>query len=204
MRSNDSSGPKWLYPYFPFIFIMNVWNNISKIVALLGILLLLASAANCQMNRDSPLLASKLPRTDDQSLIGLGSLPSTPIMISEPFNSYAASDLSISGDQNNTTCNQVSFLLTMTASPSGSTGYQPVKVRVLENRQGTPTAVAELILLMPVSGGSLHETIGFSSASSTAAGSRNSEITVTADPDKEIPETNERNNALTISGTCQE
>jgi len=110
--------------------------------------------------------------------------------------------LSISADPNNTTCNMVSFLLTMTPSPGGSTGYQPVKVRVLENRQGTPTAVAELILLMPVTGGSLHETIGFSSAASSAGGNRKSEITVTADPDNQIPETNESNNGLTISKTC--
>ena len=182
---------------------MKVWNNISKLVALLGIFLLLTIAADSQMNRDSPFLGSKLPRTDDQSLIGQGRLPSTPVMISEPFNNQAVSDLSISADQNNTTCNQVSFLLTITPSPSGSTGYLPIKVRVLENRQGTPTAVAELILLMPVTGGSLHETIGFSSASSPTGGSRNSEITVTADPDKEIPETNERNNALTFNGACQ-
>jgi hypothetical protein len=96
----------------------------------------------------------------------------------------------------------ISFLLTITPSPSGSTGYQPVKVRVLENRQGTPTAVAELTLLMPVNGGSLYEMIGFSSAASSAGGSRNSEITVTADPDNQIPETNEGNNGFTISGTC--
>jgi hypothetical protein len=96
----------------------------------------------------------------------------------------------------------VSFLLTITPSPSGSTGYQPVKVRVLENRQGTPTAVAELILLMPVAGGFLHEAIGFSSAVSPAGGSRTNEITVTADPDNQIPETNEGNNGFTISGTC--
>ncbi|MDD1750752.1 MAG: hypothetical protein LUO89_12870 [Methanothrix sp.] len=176
-------------------------NKILKIVALLGIFLLLASVANCQMNRDSPFLGSKLPRTDDQSPISKGLQSSSPVKISEPFNSQAVSDLSISADQNNTNCNQVSFLLTLTASPSGSTGYQAVTVRVLENRQGTPTAVAELTLLMPVAGGSLHETIGFSSASS-AGGSRNSEITVTADPDNQITETNERNNALTITGTC--
>ncbi|MCX6676879.1 MAG: hypothetical protein NTU95_02900 [Methanothrix sp.] len=182
---------------------MKVWNNISKLVTLLGIFLLLASTADSQMNRDSPFLGSKLPRTDDQSMIGQGRQPSTPVMISEPFNNQAVSDLSISADQNNTTCNQVSFLLTLTASPSGSTGYLPVKVRVLENRQGTPTAVAELILLMPVTGGSLHETIGFSSAIAPFADSRNSEITVTADPDREIPETNEGNNALTFSVTCR-
>ena len=184
---------------FPFFFNM---NKISKLVALLGIFLLLASVADSQMNRDSPFLGSKLPRTDDQSLIGQGRQSGSSITISEPFNNQAVSDLSISPDQNNTTCNQVSFLLTITSSPSGSTGYQPVKVRMLENRQGTPTAVAELILLMPVTGGSLHETIGFSSATSQAGGSRNSEITVTADPDNQIPETNERNNALTFSGTC--
>lgn len=182
---------------------MKVWNNISKLVALLGIFLLLASVADSQMNRDSPFLGSKLPRTDDQNMMGKGRQPSSSFMISEPFNNQAVSDLMISADQDNTTCNQVSFLLTLTASPSGSTGYQPVKVRVLENRQGTPTAVAELILIMPATGGSLHETIGFSSASSPAGGSRNSEITVTADPDNQISETNERNNALTISGTCQ-
>ncbi|MFZ2471174.1 MAG: hypothetical protein WAW52_04445 [Methanothrix sp.] len=181
---------------------MSVWNNILKFVALLGIFLLLVSAASSQMNRDSPLLGSKLPRTDDQSIMGQGQQLSTSFMISEPFNNQAVSDLSISSDQNNTTCNQVSFLLALTASPSGSTGYQPVKVRVLENRQGTPTAVAELILLMPVAGGSLHETIGFSSATSSAGGIRTNDVTVTADPDNQIHETNERNNGLTFSGTC--
>jgi hypothetical protein len=185
---------------FPVFFIM---NKISKIMALLGIFLLLASVANAQMNRDSPFLGSKLPRANDQSQIGQGQTPSTPIMVSEPFNNQAVSDLSISADQNNTTCNQVSFLLTLTASPSGSTGYQPVKVRLLENRQGTPTAVAELILLMPATGGSLHETIGFSSATLQTGGSRTNEITVTADPDNQIPETDERNNSQTYSITCQ-
>ena len=178
-------------------------NKISKSVALLGIFLLLASVADSQMNRDSPFLGSKLPMTDDQNMMDQGRLPSASIMISEPFNNQAVSDMSISADQNSTTCNQVSFLLTLTASPSGSTGYQPVKVRVLENRQGLPAAVAELILLMPAAGGSLHETIGFSSATPSAGSSQKSEITVTVDPDNQIPETNERNNALTFSGTCQ-
>ncbi|MDQ1261943.1 MAG: hypothetical protein QG575_1124 [Euryarchaeota archaeon] len=183
---------------------MKVWNNISKLAMLLSIFILLASVAGSQMNRDSPFLGSKLPRTDDQNMMGQARQFASPIMISDPFNNQAVSDLSISADQNNTTCNQVSFLLTMTPSPSGSTGYQPVKVRVLENRQGTPTAVAELILLMPVTGGFLHETIAFSSATSSVGGSRKSEITVTADPDNQIQETNERNNGLSISGTCQD
>lgn len=181
---------------------MKVWNNISKMTMLLCIFLLLASSADSQMNRDSPLLGSKLPRTDDQSVGGQGLQSASPIVISAPFNNQAISDLSISADLNNTACNIVSFQLTLTPSPSGSTGYQPVKVRVLENRLGTPTAVAELTFLMPVAGGSLHETIGFSSATSSAGCGCTNEITVTADPDNQITETNEENNVLTISGTC--
>lgn len=169
---------------------------------LLGIFILLASVADSQMNRDSPFLGSKLPRTDDQNIAGQGLQSASGIVISAPFNNQAISDLSISADPNNTTCNMVSFLLTITPSPSGSTGYQPVKVRVLENRQGTPTAVAELILLVPATGGFLHETIGFSSVASSAGGSSTNEITVTADPDNQIPETNEGNNGLTVSETC--
>ncbi len=196
------SGPKWLYPYLPLFVLMKVRNNTSKYVALFGIFLLLASGANAQMNRDSPFLGSKLPRTNDQNMMGQSQQFVSPIKISEPFNNQAVSDLSISADESNTTCNQVSFLLTVTASPGGSTGYQPVKVRVLENRQGTPTAVAELVLLVPVAGGSQHETIGFFGATPSAGGSRNSEITVTVDPDNQISETNEGNNGLTLRGVC--
>ncbi|TFH48088.1 MAG: hypothetical protein E4G89_06860, partial [Methanothrix sp.] len=87
---------------------MKVWNNTSKLVALLGIFLLLASVADSQMNRDSPFLGSKLPRTVDQSMKGQGQQSASSIMISEPFNNQAVSDLSISADQNNTACNQVS------------------------------------------------------------------------------------------------
>lgn len=173
-----------------------------KIAALLGMLLLIAATSDCQMNRDTPTLASKLPRTEDNNLIGQGQQPSTPVVISNPFNSQAISDLSIVADPDNTTCNQISFLVTLTASTVGSTGYQPVKVRVLENRLGTPTAVAELTLLMPVSGGSLHETIGFVSAVSST-GSMNNDITISADPDNQLKETNERNNQLTINAACQ-
>jgi hypothetical protein len=169
---------------FSVLFIMMLCNrNAKAMAAFFGILLLLVSAGDCQMNRDSPFLGSKLPRSDDQSLMGSGQMSGSTFMIS------------------NTSCNQVSFLLTLTASPSSSTGYQRAKVRVLEGRLGVPTAVAELVLLMPVSGGSLHESISFSSDRS-AGGSQANEITVMADPDNELSETNERNNALTVSGIC--
>jgi len=169
--------------------------------AFFGILLLLVSAGDCQMNRDSPFLGSKLPRTDDQSLMGSGQMSGSTFMISQPFNSQPTSDLVISVDEQNTSCNRVSFLLTLTASPSSSTGYQRAKVRILEDRLGVPTAVAELVLLMPVSGGSLHESISFSS-DRPAGGSQAREITVVADPDNELSETDERNNALIVSGIC--
>lgn len=195
--------PKWLYLYFPFFFIMIVCNKISRAMALFGILLLLVSVGDGQMNRDSPFLGSKLPRTDDQSLMSNGQMSGSTFMISQPFNDQATSDLTISADEQNTTCNQVSFLLTLTPSTSGSTGYRSVKVRVLENLIGSPKAVAELTLVMPVSGGSVHETIGFSSGAQSAGQSITNEITVNADPDNEIKETNEGNNALTISGNCQ-
>ncbi|NTV27776.1 MAG: hypothetical protein HGA93_03735, partial [Methanothrix sp.] len=61
------------------------------------------------------------------------------------------------------------------------------------------TAVAELTLLLPASGGSLHETIGFASASSGAA----NEITLVVDPDNQVAETDERNNTLAVSAACR-
>ncbi len=175
-----------------------IGNKILKIIALLGILLLLAAPACSQMNRDTPFLASKIPRTSENS-IGQGRQPISPVVISTPFNAQATSDLYLMADAANTTCNQASFILTLTQSPSGSSGYQAVKVRVIENRQGTPTAVAELTLLLPASGGSLHETIGFASASSGAA----NEITLVVDPDNQVAETDERNNTLAVSAACR-
>lgn len=171
-------------------------------IALLGVLFLLASSASSQMNRDTPFLASKLPTTSENSLIGQGRLPVSPVVISTPFNAQAVSDLYLSPDVGNTTCNQASFILTLTPSPSGSSGYQAVKVRILENRLGTPTAVAELTLLLPASGGSLHETIGFARAAGSP-GAIN-EITLNADPDNQVLETDERNNALTLSAACRD
>ena len=167
----------------------------------MGILILLAAPACSQMNRDTPFLASKVPRTSESGIIDQSRQPLSPVVISTPFNAQASSDLYLVADASNTTCNQVSFVLILTPSPSGSSGYQPVKVRVLENRMGSPTAVAELTLLLPASGGSLHQTIGFASAAS-ASGSN--EITLEVDPDRQVAETNERNNTLAISAACRD
>ena len=173
-----------------------------KISAFLSLVLILSLAllATGQMNRDSPFLGSKLPDADGFSA---GRVPASgsSLRISEPYNSEPTSDLLISGDAANTTCDTVSFLLTLTAAPGGSSGYQPVKVRVLQDRQGTPAAVAELVILMPATGGSVHETVGFVSDAG-AAGDVSNEITVAVDPDGEFSETDEGNNNLVIVGTC--
>ena len=170
-----------------------------RIMVLLGILILLAAPASSQMNRDTPFLASKIPRTSESS-IGQGQQPPSPVVISTPFNAQASSDLYLVADAANTTCNQASFILILTPSPSGTSGYQAVKVRVMENRMSSPTAVAELTILLPASGGSLHQTIGFASAAS-ASGSN--EIILEVDPDRQVAETDERNNTLAISAACR-
>jgi hypothetical protein len=181
---------------------MKDWNKILRFMVLVTIFISLASVANSQMNRDSPFLGSKLPRTADEGMPNKGQMSGSSFMISEPYNNQAASDLMVSPDPQNTTCNQVSFQLTLTPSPSGSTGDQRVMVRILENSIGSPRAVAELTLLMPVSGGSVHETIGFPSVPPAAGRNQTSEITVIADPDNGIKETDEGNNAITLRGTC--
>lgn len=173
-----------------------------KILALLGILLFLVILADSQMNRDTPFLASKLPRTDDGLVVGQAGEPSSPVVISGAFNGDPVSDLFITPDAVNSTCDQASFWVSMTTTPGTYSGYQSVKVRVLENRAGTAVAVADLILLLPASGGQVHESIGFSSAIDPSSGAGSSEITVTADPDNQLSETNERNNAATIEASC--
>ena len=177
-----------------------IGNKILSIMVLLAILILLAAPASSQMNRDTPFLASKIPSTPESGIINQSRQPLSPVVISTPFNAQASSDLYLVADAANTTCNQASFILILTPSPSGSSGYQPVKVRVMENRMGSPTAVAELTLLLPASGGSLHQTIGFASAAS-ASGSN--EIILEVDPDRQVAETDERNNTLAISVACR-
>ncbi|HPC89123.1 MAG TPA: CARDB domain-containing protein [Methanothrix sp.] len=175
-------------------------GKVSAFLTLL-IILSLASLVAGQMNRDTPFLGSKLPDTDSFSA-GRVQAPASSLRISEPYNSQPSSDLMIAADAANTTCDSVSFQLTMTAAPAGSSGYQPVKVRILESRMGKPTSVADLTLLMPASGGSVHETIGFVSAAGVPGGNRSNEITVVLDPDGELSETDENNNVLTVAGSC--
>jgi hypothetical protein len=179
-------------------------NNTLRIIALLSLFLLFASIADAQMNRDTPFLGSKIPKTGEESIFSQTKTSTSSFEISEPFDNQASLDLILSEDAKNTTCLQAAFLVTLTTSSpqTGTVGYQSVRARILDNSFGTPKAVAELILLIPARGGSVHETIGFFGENASKGQNRTSEITVVVDPDNEIKESNERNNILIMNGTC--
>ena len=181
-------------------------NKILRIIALLSLFLLVASIADAQMNRDSPFLGSKIPKTSDESVFTQTKMSASSFVISEPFNNQASSDLTLSADAKNTTCRQAAFLVTLTPSSSqtGAVGYQSVRARVLDNSFGTSKAVAELILLVPAQGGSVRETIGFFGENMSKGQNRTSEITVVVDPENEIKESNEGDNILIMKGTCSD
>ncbi len=175
-----------------------------KIMAFISFILILSCAliGTAQMNRDTPSLVSKISDIDDDFSAAKAKISGSTAVISEPNNREPVSDLMIEADAANTTCDAVSFLLTLTAAPDGSSGYQPVRVRILEDRLGTLTSVAELVVLMPANGGSVHETVGFISACGSTAGNCSNQITVAVDPDSEFSETDEENNNLIIIGNC--
>jgi hypothetical protein len=183
---------------------MKIGNMILKVIALLSLALLLAAVANSQMNRDDPFLGSKLPKMADESILSKVKSSSSSVVISEPMSPLAPPDLTVTPDLESTTCNQAAFFVTLTPDPGQTTitGYHDVLVKIMENPFGTPRSVAELTLVMPASGSTVHETIGFSGASTQAGQNRSTEITVYVDPDNEIKESNENNNILSMTGVC--
>jgi hypothetical protein len=116
-------------------------------------------------------------------------------------------DLSIKADPNGpgTTCNQVSFVVTLTPSTSAvrSTGTVPVKVQVMDKVFGQAQTVAELTVFLPASGGSVPATIGFTMpADASFSPSWSNEITVIVDPDNQVLESDKTNDSATVTGTC--
>jgi len=176
---------------------------ILRVAALLSLALLLAVVADSQMNRDDPFLGSKLPQAAGEDILSKVKTSSSSIVISQPMSPLATPDLSVTADPAGTSCNQAAFIVTLTPDPTRTeaTGYQNVKVKIMENPFGTPRSVAELTLVMPASGSTVHETIGFSGASQEGLNKTN-EITVYLDPDSQIKESNENNNVLTMTGVC--
>ncbi len=182
-------------------------NKKIRAALFLSLLVLLAIAADAQMNRESPSFETRIPRMADNFLTRQpqATNPATPYLNAYPLRYPSPPDISISIDQQNTTCRQVSFIVTLTpdsssASPSES---QAVKVRVTDKVFGNQEAVAEVILLVPGSGGSTAATIGFPLPQDAfASPSRTSDLVVVADPDNLIEESDESNNSANVSGTC--
>lgn len=116
-------------------------------------------------------------------------------------------DISVQVDPNapGTTCNQVSFVVTMTPSTSSvkPTGNMPVKVQVVDRVFGQSQTVAELTLFLPASGGSVPATIGFPMpADASFSPDWSNEITVIVDPDNQIMESDKTNDSATVTGSC--
>jgi len=116
-------------------------------------------------------------------------------------------DLSIKVDPNQpgTTCNQVSFVVTLTPSTSAAkpTGKIPVKVQVMDKVFGQAQTVAELTLFLPASGGSVPATIGLPMPEDASfSPDWSNEITVIVDPDNQILESDKTNDSATATGAC--
>ncbi len=182
-------------------------KTFSRIALILSLLALLAATADAQMNRDSPSFEERIPRMTESFLTRQ---PQTPMSTTSSLATYslrypAPPDISISADQQNTTCRQVSFIVTSTPNPSAASpsGNQAVKVRVTDKVFGNQQVVAEVVLLVPASGGSTAATIGFPLPEDAFAGPGwSNDIEVTADPENQIKESNEGNNGLVITGVC--
>lgn len=186
---------------------INISRTISRTALILSLLALLVATADAQMNRDSPSFETRIPRMTDNFLTRLPqtAAPATPSLIAYSLRYPAPPDISISADRQNTTCRQVSFIVTLTPNPSSASpsGNQAVKVRVTDGVFGNKQVVAEVVLFVPGSGGSTAATIGFPLPEDAFAGPGwSNDIEVTADPENQIVESNESNNGLMISGTC--
>lgn len=182
-------------------------SRAALILSLLALLVALVATADAQMNRDSPSFETRIPRMTESFITKQpqAATPATPTLIAYSLRYPAPPDIGISADQQNTTCRQVSFIVTLTPNPSSASpsGNQAVKVRVTDKIRGLPQVVAEAVLLVPGSGGSTAATIGYPQPEDEFAGPGwSNEIEVTADPDNQIEESNEGNNNLVISATC--
>jgi hypothetical protein len=182
-------------------------RTILMMALLFSILALFPIAADAQMNRDSPSFETRIPRMTDSFLTSppQTTSPATPYLNAYPLRYPSPPDISIFPDQQNTTCRQVSFIVTLTTSsnsPSPS-GNQAVKVRVTDKVFGNQQAVAEVVLLIPGSGGSTAATIGYPlPEDASAAPGWTNDVIVVVDPDNHVEESDESNNNAIIAGVC--
>jgi|GEM_PF-490058 hypothetical protein len=157
-----------------------------------------------QLSISSPSMDQRLPKTMAESTFP-SSKSALPEIAVNTFPAGAQPDLSIAINQSGTTCNQVSFTVTLTPNSSYRTisGDQVVRVRVLSDISGATEAVGEVLIKVPASGGSTSVTIGFPIPQTVSSTSLSDNISVVVDPANEISETNEANDIATILGVCQ-
>jgi hypothetical protein len=101
-------------------------------------------------------------------------------------------------------CSKVNFTATLSPASSPSPGVLvPVKVRVFDKIFGVPTAVGELLFMVPSTGGSASSSIEWPvPADASFQPDFTNEITVMVDPDNQVEERSEGNNVAIVWGTC--
>jgi hypothetical protein len=186
---------------------MAKWNNLSRMALLLSLLALFVVDADAQMNRESPSFEERIPRMTESFLTKQPqtTTPATPSLNVYSLRYPAPPDVSISADPRNTTCRQVSFIVTLTPDPNSASpsGNQAVKVRVTDKVFGNQQTVAEVVLFVPGSGGSTAATVGYPLPEDAFAGPGwSNDVVVIADPDNQIEESDESNNNIIIAGIC--
>ncbi len=157
-----------------------------------------------QLSISSPSMDQRLPKTMAEPTFP-SSKSALPEIAVNNVPVGAPPDLSVAINPNGTTCNQVSFNVTLTPNPSYRTisGDQVVRVRVLIDILGATEAVGEVLLKVPASGGSTPVTIGFPIPQTVSYTGLSDNISVVVDPANEVSETNETNDIATILGVCQ-
>jgi subtilase family serine protease len=76
-------------------------------------------------------------------------------------------------------------------------------VRVIDEVFGNPQTVGEVLLFLPAAGGSTQASIEWPMpADAQFTPDFNNKITLIVDPDNEVAERNEKNNTVTVTGTC--
>ncbi len=131
--------------------------------------------------------------------------PATPYLNAYPLRFPSPPDITIYADEGNTTCNRVSFVVTLTPDPSAASpsGNQAIKVKVVDTVFGNQQAVAEVTLFVPGSGGSTAATIEYPLPEDASFGPGwSNDIIVIVDPDNQIEECDESNNSATATGHC--
>lgn len=157
-----------------------------------------------QLSISSPSMDQRLPKTMAEPAFP-SSKSALPEIAVNTFPAGAQPDLSVAIDRNGTTCNRVSFAVTLVSNPSYRTlpGDQVVRVRVLSDISGAIEAVGEVLLKVPASGGSTSVVISIPVPPTVSSTSLSDNIYVAVDPADEIPETNEANNIAAVLGICQ-